>query len=393
MTADVQAADPFGWLERAAAERARAGLTRRLRPRGRHEDVLDLAGNDYLGLTRHPVVTRAAADAAVRWGAGATGSRLVTGSTALHGELEAELTDFHGAEAALVFSSGFAANLGMVTALSGAGTHLVCDRYNHASLIDATRLAKASGARVSLFGHADAAAARAALAAAAEPRRLVVSDTVFSVDGDLADVAGLARACREHGAALVLDDAHGLGVLGDSGAGALSAAGLSGAGDVVVSVTLSKSLGAQGGAVLGPRGVIRHLAETARTFVFDTGLAPASAGGALAALRLLRAEPERAARVRSTARRLAAGLTAAGLRTGAPGAAVVSVRAPSPDAAVQWARRCLDAGVRVGCFRPPSVPDGHSRLRLTARADLTEDEIGRALEVVTATRPEGLRRS
>ncbi|WP_343070733.1 8-amino-7-oxononanoate synthase [Nocardiopsis mwathae] len=382
-------ADPFGWLDGAARARAEAGLTRRTRPRVPDEDLLDMAGNDYLGLTRHPEVTGAAADAARRWGAGSTGSRLVTGDTALHGELEAELAAFYGTEAALVFSSGYAANLGMVTALAGAGAHLVCDRYNHASLIDATRLAKAAGARVSLFDHADAGAALAALGAHPAERRLVVSDTVFSVDGDLTDLPALARVCAEEGAALLLDDAHGLGVVGDGGRGALGAARIPAAerGGIVVTATLSKALGAQGGAVLGPQRVIRHLVETARTFIFDTGLAPAAVAGALAALRVLRAEPERAARLRETARRLAAGLGELGLDVHAPDAAVVSVGAPSPDAAVAWARRCREAGVRVGCFRPPSVPDGRSRLRLTARADLDEVEVKRVLDVVGSTRP------
>ena len=383
------AAGPFGWLAAAAREREAAGLRRVLRPRRPGEDLLDLASNDYLGLTRHPEVVRAAAGAARRWGAGATGSRLVTGDTVLHRELEAELADFYGAEAALVFSSGYAANLAMVTALAGAGAHLVCDRGNHASLIDAARLAKGAGARVSLFDHGDPAAAAAALAAppAEGLRPVVLSDTVFSVDGDLTDVAALARACRDAGAALLLDDAHGLGVLGEGGAGCLTAAGLRGDPGTAVSATLSKSLGAQGGAVLGPAAVVRHLVETARTFIFDTGLAPPAAAAALAALRVLRAEPERPARLRGLARELAAGLAGCGLEASVPDAAVVSVTAPSPEACVEWARRCADAGVRVGCFRPPSVPDARSRLRLTLRADLTDAELARALDTVAATRP------
>ncbi|GAA3725523.1 8-amino-7-oxononanoate synthase [Salinactinospora qingdaonensis] len=369
-------------MEAAAEARAAAGLTRRLRPRPAREGVLDLAGNDYLGMSRHPVVVRAAADAAAHWGAGATGSRLVSGSTSLHAQLEEELADFYGTEAALVFSSGYAANIAMVASLGGAGTVLACDRYNHASLIDATRLAKAAGGHVRLFGHRDTEEAAARLSEATLPHRLVISDTVFSVDGDIADVAGLARVCRAHGAALLIDDAHGLGVIGEAGNGSLRSAGLANAGDVVTSVTLSKALGAQGGAILGPRRVIDHMVQTARTFIFDTGLAPAAVGGALAALRLLRAEPERAQRVRAIARHLSASLNAAGLRASTPDAAVVSVLASSPDAAVTWAQRCCTAGVRVGCFRPPSVPDGRARLRLTARADLTDADVERALEIV-----------
>jgi 8-amino-7-oxononanoate synthase len=381
---------PFAWLDGAARRRAEAGLTRRTVPRGADDDLLDLAGNDYLGLLRHPDVVRAAADAAYAWGAGAGGSRLVTGDTELHGELERELAGFYGTEAALVFSSGYAANLAMVTALAapdgGDAPLIVCDRHNHASLIDATRLAKASGARVAVFDHADPRAAAAALSGA-RGRALVLSDTVFSVDGDLTDLAGLAEAARAAGAALLLDDAHGLGVVGPGGRGSTTPAGLRGARDVAVSVTLSKSLGAQGGAVLGPRRVIRHLVETARTFVFDTGLAPAAAGAALAALRVLRAEPERAEAVRARALALAEGLRGRGLTVSAPDAAVVSVVAPSPESALAWRSACLDAGVRVGCFRPPSVPDGRSRLRLTARATLDDAALGRVVDVVSTTRP------
>nr|WP_051061580.1 8-amino-7-oxononanoate synthase [Nocardiopsis chromatogenes] len=384
-------ASPFGWLAGAAQERAAAGLTRVLRPRPHDEDVLDLASNDYLGLARHARVTGAAARAARRWGAGATGSRLVTGDTRLHRALEEELADFYGTESALVFSSGYTANLAMVTALSGRGAHLVCDRLNHASLIDSARLAKASGARVSLFDHADPDSAARALQEAPEgsdaERALVVSDTLFSVDGDLTDLSGLSRTCRSAGAALLLDDAHGLGVVGHGGAGALTAAGLRGAEDTAVSVTLSKSLGAQGGAVLGPACVIRHLVETARTFIFDTGLAPAAAGAALEALRLIRAEPALPERLRDRARALSTGLGEHGLRASAPDGAVVSVTADSPDECVLWARRCAEKGVRVGCFRPPSVPDGRPRLRLTARADLSPTDIDRAIDTVVRCRP------
>ncbi|MER7706966.1 8-amino-7-oxononanoate synthase [Kitasatospora sp. NPDC097605] len=382
--AAVDPAAVFDWLDESAGQRARAGLTRTLRSRAADDGVLDLAGNDYLGLTRHPDVTRAAADAALRWGGGATGSRLVTGTTALHTELEEELADLCGAEAALVFSSGYTANLAALTALTDPDTLIVSDAYNHASLIDGCRLARADVHRAP---HSDPAAVAGILAGRAQRRALVVTDSVFSVDGNAAPLVELAAATRRHGAALLVDDAHGLGVLGNGGAGATAAAGLAGAPDVVTTVTLSKSLGSQGGAVLGPRRVVRHLTETARTFIFDTGLAPAAAGAALGALRLLRAEPQRAERVREVARALAARLTAAGLHASAPDAAVVSVRAPGPEAAVAWAADCRRAGLAVGCFRPPSVPDGVSRLRLTARGDLTDDQIIEAVRIIAATAP------
>ncbi|MFI6685039.1 8-amino-7-oxononanoate synthase [Streptomyces sp. NPDC050485] len=374
---------PFDWIDVESERRERAGLVRTLRPRAADQDLLDLASNDYLGLTRHPAVTAGAAEAAHRWGAGATGSRLVTGTTALHAELERELAEFCGFEAALVFSSGYAANLAALTALGPHGSLIVSDAGNHASIVDGCRLARAG---TEVVPHADPAAVRKALDAHGGPG-LVVSDSVFSVDGDAAPLAQLAEACREFGAALVVDDAHGLGVLGAGGRGAPHAAGLAGAEDVVATVTLSKSLGSQGGAVLGPARVIRHLVNAARTFIFDTGLAPASVGGALAALRLLGAEPELAGRARAVAAELHARLTAAGHLAVHPDAAVVSVRAPSAEAAVAWAADCRAAGLVVGCFRPPSVPDGISRIRLTARADLTERQIDTAVDTILRTAP------
>ncbi|KES05879.1 8-amino-7-oxononanoate synthase [Streptomyces toyocaensis] len=373
----------FGWIDEQAELRRRAGLVRILRPRAAGTPLLDLASNDYLGLARHPEVTEGAARAARTWGGGATGSRLVTGTTELHTELERELAGFCGFEAALVFSSGYAANLAAVTALAPHGSLIVSDAGNHASLIDGCRLARGT---TQVVAHSDPDAVRQALVGHDGPA-VAVSDTVFSVDGDAAPLTGLAEACREHGAGLVLDDAHGLGVLGDGGRGAPHAAGVAGAEDVVVTVTLSKSLGSQGGAVLGPARVIEHLVNAARTFIFDTGLAPAAAGAALAALRLLRREPARAARAGAVARELYDRLTAAGLEAVPPDAAVVSVRAPSPEQAVRWAADCRAAGLSVGCFRPPSVPDGISRLRLTARTDLSGAEIERAVRVIGETRP------
>ena len=374
----------FDWVDAHAAERAQAGLTRRLRPRQADSDLLDLASNDYLGLARDKRISGAAAAATLRWGAGSTGSRLVTGTTDLHGELEHELARFCGAQAALVFSSGFLANVGTICALSGRDSAIVTDAYIHASLIDGCRLSRAD---VAVAAHRDTAAVAHALATRRHPRALVVTDAVFSVDGDLAPLGDLLSVCREHGAALIADDAHGFGVLGSGGRGAVADAGLSSEPDVVTTLTLSKSLGAQGGAVLGPRRVIRHLVENARSFIFDTGLAPGSTAAALAALQVLKEEPDRPGKVLRAARSLADGLRSAGLSVSEPTSAVVSVRAPSPELALAWADDCRAAGVWVGCFRPPSVPDKVSRLRLTARADLTDSDLDRAIDVITRCAP------
>lgn len=210
-----QPEDVFAWIDGAERARERAGLVRTLRPRPASSPLLDLASNDYLGLSRHPETVRGACEAAERWGAGATGSRLVTGTTELHTELERELADFTGFEAALVLSSGYAANLAAVTALSERGTLVVSDAGNHASIVDGCRLSRAE---VAVTPHSDPEPVRKTLAAHGG-RALLVTDSVFSVDGDAAPLAAYAGACRAEGAALVVDDAHGLGVLGE-GAGA-----------------------------------------------------------------------------------------------------------------------------------------------------------------------------
>ena len=367
--------DPLSWLVEREAERVAAGLRRVLRPRATVESVIDLASNDYLGLARDPRVIQGAVDAVRAWGAGSTGSRLVTGSTELHTELEAELAAFCGTGAALVFSSGYTANLGAVSALSGPGSLVVSDAGSHASLVDACRLSRA---RVVVVPAHDVDAVDAALAARAEPRVMVVTDSVGSASGELAPLAALLAVCRTRGATLLADEAHGLGVRGPGGRGLVAELGLAGEPDLVITATLSKALGSQGGVVLARPAVVEHLVNAARPFIFDTGLAPAAAGAALAALRVLRAEPALPERVLAAAAAIAA---AAGVAE--PTSAVTSVVLGAAQRAVGAAAECLARGVRVGCFRPPSVPEGTSRLRLTAHAGLTGDDLARVNDVLT----------
>lgn len=366
---------PLAWLEAVERQRREAGLRRALRPRPAVATELDLASNDYLGLSQHPDVIDGGVAALRMWGAGATGSRLVTGDTELHEEFEDELADYVGMAAGLLFSSGYAANLGAVVALSGRGSLLVSDEFSHASLVDACRLSRA---RVAVTPHRDVGAVEAALRTRDEERAVVITESVFSTDGALAPLRELHDVCRRHRALLIVDEAHGLGVRG-GGRGLLHEVGLAGAPDVVMTTTLSKALGSQGGAVLGPASVRAHLIDAARTFIFDTGLAPAAAGAARAALTVLRAEPWRADAVLRHAGILA---EVCGVRE-VPQSAVVSVILGDPDVAVAAATACLDAGVRVGCFRPPTVPAGTSRLRLTARASLDADELEVARRVLT----------
>ena len=360
------------WLSAAALTRRRAGLQRSLRVR-EPDGLLDLAGNDYLGLARDPRVVAAAAEAARTWGAGAGASRLVTGTLEVHDRLERRLAAALGHEAALVLSTGYHANLAAVTALADADTLIVSDAHVHASLVDACRLARGD---VRIVPHGDVSAVEAAVAGRRQPRALVVCESVYSVLGDAAPLTALAAVCAEHDATLLVDEAHGLGVAGAGGLGLVADAALAGP-RVVVTLTLSKSLGSQGGAVLASRPVVDHLVNTARPFIFDTGLAPAAAGAATAALAVLLSEPGLAGRVRERAAELASGC---GVEP--TSGAIVPVSMPGPEQALAAQQAALRAGVLVGCFRPPSVPDGISRLRLTARATLTEAELAKALAVL-----------
>jgi 8-amino-7-oxononanoate synthase len=381
-----------GWLDtltHQAAQRAAAGLRRELRPHGPADEVVDLAGNDYLGLARHPQVIDAAVEAVRAYGLGATGSRLVRGSTRAHDDLETGLARLLGTRTALVYSSGYLANLGAVKALAGPGTLIVSDAHNHASLVDGCRMAKAGrdGVETVVSPHADVSAVRDALAAHPGRPALVVTESVFSVDGDLAPLRALHAVCREHGALLLVDDAHGVGVLGPRGAGGVAAAGLAGEPDVVVTATLSKAFGAAGGVVAGPAELRPHLVDTGRTFIYDTALPPAVAAGAVAALRVAGTGDALRAELADRAGYATARLRAAGLRVPTPAGGVLSVTAPDAQQALAWAAACRERGVAVGCFRPPSTPDGRSRLRLTINVGVARCDFERAVDVILEEHP------
>src|SRR5580693_4877787 len=290
-----------GWLAEQAADRADRGLTRKLA----HADeqcLLDLAGNDYLGLARDPRVVAGAVAAARTYGAGAGASRLVSGTLSLHTELEREIAAFAGFPAALSFSTGYHANLSVVQALADPDTLIVSDAHIHASMIDACRLARAT---VTVTAHNDVDAVARALAGRAQRRALVLVETIYSVLGDAAPLAELAELVAANDGVLIADEAHALGVAGPGGRGLLAAHGLADRPDVVATGTLSKSFGSQGGLVLGLPALREHLINRARPFIYDTGLAPAAAGAALAALRVLKAAPELVGKVRCHAAILA----------------------------------------------------------------------------------------
>jgi 8-amino-7-oxononanoate synthase len=360
--------DLADWLTAQARDRLEAGLHRTLRPRPASSTALDLASNDYLGLARDPRLAAAAIEAVREWGTGSTGSRLVTGSTQLHAALEFALASLVGAPSALVFSSGYLANLAAVTALSGPDCLLVSDAGNHASLVDACRLSRS---RRLIIPHGDLGAIENALVSRVESRAVLVVDAIGSADGDLLPLVALQQLAARHGAVLIVDDAHGVGVRG-AGRGAAAEAGIADAPNVVITMTLSKSLGSQGGAVLGSAAVIEHLIDTGRSFIFDTGLNPAAAGAALAAVGIVRAEPSLAASVLSRAAELAEICQVPPTES-----AVVPMLVGEAQLAYDRSIALLRKGILVGCFRPPSVPAGAARLRLTARASLTDADLDR----------------
>src|SRR3984957_2575957 len=362
-----------GWLAEQAADRADRGLSRKL-VHSDGEHLLDPAGNDYLGLARDPRVVAGAVAAARTYGAGAGASRLVSGTLSIHTELEREMAAFTGSPAPLSFSTGYPANLSVVQALADADTLIVSDAHIHASMIDACRLTRAT---VTVTAHNDVAAVARALGGRRQRRALVLAETIYSVLGDAAPLADLAALVAAHDAVLVADEAHALGVGGPGGRGLLAAHGLAGRPDVVATGTLSKSFGSQGGLALGSSAVREHLINRARPFIYDTGLAPAAAGAALAALRVLRAEPDLADRVRRNAGRLA---DAVGV--GQPAGGVLAVPMPGRGGALSAVAPAAEGGLRIGCFRPPSTPDGVSRLRLTAHAHHSDDDLTKAADVL-----------
>jgi 8-amino-7-oxononanoate synthase/dethiobiotin synthase len=347
--------------------------------------VLLLCSNDYLGLAGDARLASAAGEAAQQWGAGAGASRLVSGTTMLHTALEQELAALKGCGDAVLFSSGYLANAGTIPALVGPGDLLLSDELNHASIVDGCRL---SGARRAVYRHADPRDLDRLLAEASERRRLVVTDTVFSMDGDVAPLADLVEVCERHGAMLMVDEAHATGVLGPQGGGAVEMLGLQGRVTVVMG-TLSKALGSSGGFVAASADLVELLRNRARTHVYDTALGPPSVGAARRALGIVREEPERRHRVRALARRLFEGLAELGYDVREPVAAIVPLIVGEAGPAVRLSMGLLDRGVLAPAIRPPSVPPGTARLRLTAMATHTDDHVEQVLEAFAALRSAG----
>ena len=340
--------------------------------------LLNLTSNNYLGLAADPRVVEAAAEAARAYGASVSASRLLCGSTPLHEELEHRLAALKGQESALLYSSGYLANLGVLTALARPGDVIFSDTLNHASIIDGCRL---SGAETRVYGHCDADHLAELLATTPARRRLIVSETVFSMDGDVAPLAALVDMARAHEAVLVLDEAHATGVLGPGGEGALARLGIDPEGVVIVG-TLSKALASAGGFVAADATVIDYLVNRSRPFIFNTALPPASVGAALAALDIVAAEPERRAHLATLATRLRDGLLAAGYPPSSSETAIVPLLLGSADAALAVEQRLRKADILSRAIRPPTVPEGTARIRFNLIATHTTDDVDRVLAAV-----------
>jgi glycine C-acetyltransferase/8-amino-7-oxononanoate synthase len=372
------------------------GLHRRLRliegPQGPKvtldgREVLLLCSNDYLGLANHPRVRGAAADAAMRWGAGAGASRLISGNMQPHERFERRIAAFKGYDAALLFGAGYLANTGVVSALAGAGEVVFSDRLNHASIIDGCRLSRAE---TFVYRHADLEHLAWGLRQAGGRAALIVTDGVFSMDGDVAPLAELLELARRHRCRLLVDEAHATGALGPGGRGSVAAAGLGGEVDVVIG-TLGKALGSYGAYACSNRETRELMLNTARPFVFSTAPPPTVAAAGLAALDLLEAQPERVERLNANAEALRRGLAAEGLAVGASQTQIVPVEVGEAEAAMALCERLLEHGVFVQGIRPPTVPEGTSRLRFTVMSTHRRQDLCQAAQQTgAAAREQGL---
>jgi 8-amino-7-oxononanoate synthase len=372
------------------------GLRRRLRlvggPQGPSvlldgRPVLLLCSNNYLGLADHPRVRGAAADAAMHWGAGAGASRLISGDMEPHRRLEERLAEFKGYEAALLFGSGYLANTGTIAVLARRGEVVFSDELNHASIVDGCRLARAE---TFVYRHCDMEHLSWGLKQAGGRGALIVTDGVFSMDGDIAPLEALARLARRHGCRLMVDEAHATGALGPGGRGSVAAAGLGEDVDVVVG-TLGKALGSYGAYVCGDRELVEYLLNTARPFIFSTALPPPAVAAALAALDLLDAHPQRVERLRSNATVLREELAGEGLVVGGAGTQIVPVAVGDARQTMELSERLLERGVFAQGIRPPTVPAGSSRLRLAPMATHHASELRQAARMAgEAAREAGL---
>jgi glycine C-acetyltransferase len=381
-------ANPLAYLHDQIEQWKREGTYQRLRvlesesaaeSRFDGKEVINLASNNYLGLTTHPKLREAALEAVRRFGVGSGAVRTISGTMTLHMQLEERIAAFKHVEACVVFQSGFAANAGTVSAILGPDDHIVSDELNHASIIDGCRLSKA---KIHVFPHKDVAAAESILAEldSVAGRKLLISDGVFSMDGDIGALPGLAEAAGKHSAIMMVDDAHASGVLGRSGRGTIDHFGLHGRVDIQVG-TLSKAIGVLGGYVCGSRDLIEFLYHRARPFLFSTSHPPAVAAACLAAFDVLEQEPESIDRLWENTRYFKRGLTEAGFQTGMSETPITPVIVGDAKLAHQLSRELFEGGVLATGIGFPTVPKGKARVRTIVTATHSTKELDRALVV------------
>jgi len=356
-------------IERLEALRD-AGLERSLRP----PSGIDFSSNDYLGLSRHPRVIQAMIDAIAREGAGSTGSRLLRGDRAAFADVERRFADFKGAERALYFSSGYLANLAVLTTIAEKGDVIFSDALNHASLIDAVRL---SNADYVVFPHADVRSLEPLIAEhSAEKQAFIVTESLFSMDGDIAPLTDYAALCRATGASLVVDEAHAVGIYGERGSGLLESTGIDPNGCISINPA-GKALGVSGAFVAGPEWAIEYLIQRARPFIFSTAPPPSVAAALAASLDIIESEPERRARLASRVSRLHDALSAHGIAVACDLSHIIPIVVGDNARAVAAAEALQAQGFDVRAIRPPSVPPGTARLRIAVNTTLDDDMIDR----------------
>lgn len=343
-----------------------------------NQRVLLFSSNDYLGYTQHPALKEAARKAADEWGVGAGASRLISGNLGLNAELEKKTSSFKHTDDALVFCTGFMANLGVVAGLAGPGDIIISDSLNHASLVDACRLSKAE---VRIVPHADVSSFKKAMSDISDQRAVILTDGVFSMDGDVAPLADLAELAESKGALLIVDDAHGTGVLGETGRGSLEYSGVDPKGVVQIG-TFSKALGGLGGFAAGPELVIEYLRNRSRTLFYTTGLPPSVLASNIKSLSLVDQEPETRARLHENISNFKQQLVESGLRPGSGPTAIVPIMIGETDPTLAMAAQLRSTGLYCPAMRPPTVPPGECRLRLSLMATHTSEQVERAVSLI-----------
>ena len=343
------------------------------------KDYLLLSSNSYLGLCNDDRLKQAAIDAIEKYGVASGGSRLTTGSYEIHQKLEEEIAAFKGTEAALLFNTGYMANVGTISSIAGKDWVIFSDRLNHASIIDGCRLSRAE---IVVYDHCDTKDLARKVQGYPERQALIVTDGLFSVDGDIAPLPAIVEIAKKNNILLMVDDAHATGVLGPHGGGTADYFGLSGQIDIQMG-TLSKALASEGGFIAGEKSLIDYLVNTARSFIFSTALSPAMIAISLKALEIVRTEPERRQTLRANAVWFRKELGAAGFDVAENEAPIISIIIGAPDLAITFSNRLMEHNIFVSAIRPPTVPPGTSRLRITMMATHARDDLQQALNCIT----------